>query len=269
MHLRSRLFRRVSALAILLGSQIISFGQDSSKSIVKAKPHTFGVIYDVFLHGNSNMAKAEIVTIEYSNKSKIPYAVRINAAGRFGTTGLQIEADAYPKINKKTYAYINVGAADDILFPQYRAGLSLYRSLPGSFEMEGGFRLLHFQSNVWIYTASLSKYYKKYLFNISTFLTPENGYILRSYFFKTRYYFKEKSYLMLTIGTGISPDDKQNANQLFTANKVRSKRADVSTRIFIKHDNIIFLNAGFMNQRTQEKESTDRVNFTIGYHKVF
>lgn len=260
---------RLLLLILLCFMQMLSVAQDSTKPTVFSKPHMFGITHDATFSSDNNSGKATLTTLEYSNKYKVPYTVRVNVAGRFGTTGMQLEADAYPKINKKTYAYINGGVADDLLFPQYRGGLSLFRSMPASFEVEGGFRLLHFNSTVWIYTASVSKYHKRYLFNMSTFLTPENGYLLRSYFLKTRYYLTEKSYLMLTLGTGISPDDKQNANQLFILNRLRSKRVDLSARIFLIRDNVIYLNAGFMSQQTAEKESADRINVTVGYHKVF
>ena len=57
--------------------------------------------------------------------------------------------DAYPSLSKKTYMYLNVGYSDSyktgtFVFPKYRAGISIYRSLPKSFEAEIGARLLNF-----------------------------------------------------------------------------------------------------------------------------
>lgn len=268
MRLKSTLLLRIFPLAIFLFAHFTSPGQDST-TVQKIKPHMFGLIYDVVLAGNSKIGKAEIVTMEYTNKRKIPYSVRVNVAGRFKTTGMQIETDAYPVINKKMYAYLNAGAADDILFPRYRTGMSLFRSLPAAFEIEGGFRFLYFTSPLWLYTASVGKYHKKYWFNLSTFLAKQNGLPIKSHAFKTRYYFNDKSYMMLTLGTGISPDDRRNNNQLNVSKNINTKRADLSFRLFLKKSNVLSFGTGFLRQSEPGKISSSQYNSTLGYYKIF
>jgi len=90
----------------------------------------------------------------------------------------QFEIDAYPKVTKKSYAYLSYGYSPDNLFPKHRAGAELYHKLPKSFEVSGGLRFLQFDSdsgnkNIYIYTASLGKYYRNYWFNFRTYITPK------------------------------------------------------------------------------------------------
>ena len=264
-----QIYMRHPLLITLCFVQTSLFAQDSMHVTTSLKPHMFGIIYDVAFFPKSDAGPAHLTSLEYTNKNKVPVSLRVNIAKRFSTTGMQLEADAYPLLNKKTYAFLNAGVADDILFPQYRAGISLFRALPSAVEAEGGFRFLYFKSPIWIYTGSIGKYFKNYWFNVSTFLTPEKGSFLHSYFFKTRYYFNEKSFMMVTLGTGISPDDRRNNNQLTGLKRVRSKRVDLSLKLFVKKYNVITLGAGVMKQIDQEKKSSNQASAIIGYHKIF
>lgn len=256
-------------ISVLSLFPITLFGQDSTGLKPIVKQHTFGVVYDVAVFPESELKPAYLTSIEYTNRYKTPITVRVNVAQRFATTGMQLEADAYPAFNKKMYAYINAGIADDVLFPRYRGGASIFRSLPHAFEAEGGFRFLYFQDPVWVYTASLGKYYKNYLFNVSGFFTPSQGFLLQSYFFKTRYYFSEKSYMMLTFGTGISPDDRRNNNQLTSTKKLQSKRVDIGFRLFIKKRTAITFGSSLMKQQDVQKVRSYQINGTVGYFKDF
>ena len=84
---------------------------------------------------------------------------RVNWGKRFGEDGLQYEVDAYPRLGKGTYAYLNAGFSNDDIFPERRYGLQIYRSLGGGFEASIGARLMDFgDSEVTIYTGSIGKY---------------------------------------------------------------------------------------------------------------
>ncbi|MDB5223851.1 MAG: repeat-containing protein [Chitinophagaceae bacterium] len=231
--------------------------------------NTIGIKYDIIAFDKGGNKPWHLLSFEYTRLiKKLPLIARLNYANRFGKSGLQLEAEAYPAISKKIYAYVNAGySKDSLLFPKYRAGFSLYVSLPVGFEAEGGFRLLYFNSPTWIYTAAIGKYYKNYWFNFSTFLTPDNNNILQSYFFKTRYYLNDKDFIMLTLGTGISPDDRNNNIQIKT-NKLSSKQAELSFRNTIKKVNVILINAGWMSQEYQVKKYTSQYTIGIGFQRI-
>lgn len=268
-----KIFRIIFYLSIITACFYLKVNAQDSLTLSTAQKttNTIGIKYDFIYFDKGGNKPWHLLSLEYTRLiKKIPFIARLNYANRFSKSGLQLEAEAYPAISKKVYAYVNAGySKDSLLFPKYRAGFSLYVSLPAAFEAEGGFRLLYFNSPTWIYTAAIGKYYKNYWFNFSTFLTPGNSNILQSYFLKTRYYLDDQDFIMLTLGTGISPDDRNNNIQLNTNNKLGSKKAELSLRSTIKKVNVILISTSWMNEEYQLKKYTNQYNISIGLQRIF
>ncbi|KAA2240206.1 YaiO family outer membrane beta-barrel protein [Chitinophaga agrisoli] len=153
-----------------------------------------------------------LLSVSYARQTKMGTILgRMNYANKFGEDGVQGEIEAYPRISKTFYAYVSAGYSGSDIFSKYRSGLSLYANLPASFEGEVGFRYLYFDDAVWIYTASIGKYYKNWWFNLRTFLTPGEGELSRSFAVTARYYTAgADDYFSIGLGTGVSPDDQRN-----------------------------------------------------------
>ena len=236
----------------------------------KKMPNSIGIKYDLITFDNVVTKPWHLVSIDYTKHiKKTPLITRLNYANRFSKSGFQLEAEAYPALSKKIYTYINAGYSNDrLLFPKYRAGFSLYAALPKKFELEGGFRLLYFNSPTWIYTASVGKYYKRFWFNASTFLTPVSNNILQSYFLKTRYYFNDTDFAMLVLGTGISPDDGKNNIQLNTNSTLKSRKAELVLRNTFKKKNVFHFNIGLMTQEFETSKYADQFNIGIGLQRL-
>jgi YaiO family outer membrane protein len=212
-------------------------------------------------------------SISYSRQTKLGSVIaRINYANRFATSGLQGEVDAYPHISKTFYGYINFGYSGDVgIFPNYRAGFSLYANLPNSFEGEVGLRYLYFTSGTKIYTASLGKYWKSFLFTARTYITPSTTDVSQSYSITGRYYVKSADdYIGLTVGTGISPDDNnQNIQYSNKQNKLASRKISADfNHTFLKW-NIISVSAGLINQEYQPSVKGSQFNISIGLSHRF
>ncbi|MDP4285531.1 MAG: YaiO family outer membrane beta-barrel protein [Bacteroidota bacterium] len=211
--------------------------------------------------------------ISYSRHTKLGTVIaRMNYANRFGSNGIQGEVDAYPHISKTFYAYVNFGYSGNVgVFPNYRAGFSLYANLPNSFEGEVGMRYLYFSSATNIYTASIGKYYKSFLFTARTYLTPSVGTISQSYSLAARYYLRgADDYIGLTMGTGISPDDNnQNIQFSNKQEKLSSKKISASfDHTFLKW-NIISISAGLINQEYAPSEKGNQFNVSVGLSHRF
>lgn len=159
----------------------------------------------------------------------------------------QFEVDAYPKITKKSYAYLSYAYSPDNLFPRHRAGAELYHKLPKSFEISGGLRYLMFDSdsgnkNIYIYTASLGKYYRNYWFNFRTYLTPKNSDVSQSYWLSVRRYLRDsKNYFGLQLGTGVSPDEPKGNISSFETYKYKSQKIRVSYQDRLFTDRFTYL----------------------------
>lgn len=129
---------------------------------------------------------------------------RVQYAQRFGSSGTQFNLDAYPSLFEGMYAYISGGYSDSFVYPEYRFGISFYKSLPASFELEAGIRYLDFNSSQTdIYIASLTKYLGSYLFTVRNYFIPspqDNSNSISG--IVRRYFGDERTYLSFTGGFG-------------------------------------------------------------------
>ncbi len=231
-----------------------------------------GISYDFTGFDKQFADPWHLASISYNRSTSLGAVIgRINYANRFTTSAVQFEADAYPRISKTFYSYVSGGVSNKSgVFPQYRAGFSLYANLPKSFEAEAGFRYLYFSDATWIYTASIGKYFKSYWFNFRTYITPDNKNISRSFSFTTRYYFGGAyDYLSLGLSTGISPDDRINNIQLGNKNKLKSNGISAGFYKTIHKLNIISITAGWMNQEYLASTFGNQYNFGLAYQKRF
>lgn len=233
-----------------------------------------GLSYDYFSFGNYNGRDSwNLASVDISQQTQYGSVTgRVNYANRFKSNGVQFEIDAYPRISKTFYSYLNVGYSGNVgVFPKTKAGFSLYAKLPRNFEGEGGVRYLNFSSATWIYTASLGKYYKNYWFNFRTYLTPAStSNISQSYSLTTRYYYGgADDYWMLTVGTGISPDENNSVLLGQSVYKLKSNNIGAAYNHAFKTLNVIQLNASFSRQEYQVKTIGNQFNIGISLQRRF
>ncbi len=227
-----------------------------------------GVSYDYTYFDKQFSDAWHLVNVDYSRQTKIgSFAGRVNYTNRFAQSGLQFEADGYPRISKVFYAYTNFGySADMPLFPKWRAGFSLYANLPKAFEAEGGFRYLNFDNNTWIYTISAGKYYKNFWFNARTYLSAGSNSISQSYTLTTRYYLKgADDYFSFSIGRGISPDDRIQAIRLNSTYRLRTVRMGGGYRLSFSKRHVFSLTGTYENVEYLPETKGNQLNFSTGY----
>lgn len=213
-----------------------------------------------------------ILSLDYARFTGIGSVIaRVNYGSRFSKQTLQFELDAYPHLFKNLTAYVNLGISDEsAVFPRYRMGLSLYASLPHSFEAEAGFRLLHFSNSTWIYVAGISKYYKNFWFNGRVYLVPDNQKALHSYSLTTRYYFGgADDYWKVGIGYGLSPDDSNSTQSFISDYSLRSKQLSIGFRKTISTFNVIGFSVSALNQEFNKYVYGNQINTIVTYIRKF
>jgi YaiO family outer membrane protein len=159
-------------------------GHLDARQLLERIQHTYQLFkmslryrYDHFERGERSCEPWHLFSFDLSNKMKWGSIIaRVNYASRSfsssAKSGIQFELDLYPRITKGFYAYLNGGYSSSSIFPKYRLGGELYKSLPFSFEISAGIRYLDFSSTqVYIYTGYLGKYYKNYWFSFRPFFT--------------------------------------------------------------------------------------------------
>ncbi len=193
---------------------------------------------------------------------------RVNHAKRFGEAATQFEVDAYPRIRKGTYAYLNVGFSSSSIFPKVRYGAEVYQRLPAGFDASIGFRRLHFTStNVMIYTGSVGKYYGNYLFQFHPFITPSSvGSSVSGNFVIRKYFEDAENYATLSFGAGTAPDQKYTSLDLI---RLYSQKISVDGRKTIGKGTSVLGYIGFANQDLKFGGQRKTYSFSFGIEKRF
>lgn len=249
-------------------SEVRSLANRIKESSSKNK---IGITYDYVTFDKQFSDPWHLVSVDYGRTTSFGSVIgRVNYANRFKENGLQFEAEAYPRISKMFYSYVNLGYSDNVgVFPQWRGGLSLYANLPKSFEGEIGVRYLKFTgSPTWIYTTYLGKYYKSWLFSARAYITPSDytKTVSASYNASARYYYGSADDLVgATIGYGISPDDRSNAIQLDNPVKLTSYRVGLFYKKKIAKMNVLSLDVTWFNQEYLPQTKGNQYQISIGW----
>jgi YaiO family outer membrane protein len=235
--------------------------------------NSVGLKYDYVKFDKQFPDPWHLITANYTRQTNMgSVTFNLNFANRFNRDGLQFELEAYPRISKTFYSYVNLGYSDDVgIFPNWRAGLSLYANLPKSFEAEAGVRYLYFVSSTYIYTLYLGKYYSNFLFGARTYLVPSpNTTVSHSYNAIARYYYGSvDEYIGLTAGYGISPDDRPFAYLLNSTIKLKTLKAGAEWRHAINRLNILTANVSIIIQEYLPNTTGNQFQAGIGYQRRF
>ncbi|MDF2553587.1 MAG: YaiO family outer rane beta-barrel protein [Chryseobacterium sp.] len=233
--------------------------------------NAIGIIYNYSHFDKQFDDDWHVIGVSYKRITSLGSIIlRGNYANKFAQNGTQIELEAYPRLSKIFYLYVGGGYSDDVgLFPKYRTGVSLNANLPHSFEAEIGYRQLYFTNSIWMYTASVGKYYKNFWFNLRTYITPDNKNISHSYTGTVRYYTKSaQDYFAFQIGTGISPEE--NRNNLLENENFKLKTFKIGAEYnFSVQANSFSLGTMYYNQEYLPNEKGNQFDITLGYTRKF
>lgn len=155
-------------------------------------------------------------SISYSRQTKYGSIIgRINLDRRFNENGTQYEVDLYPKITKGLYGYLNFGVSNSFLFPDFRYGVELYKSLPNSFEVSLGIKGLQYSTTTTIYTGSVGWYNGNDYWTLRPYITPHNSGVGASGTLGYRKYRSDaNNYIGFSLGVGYSPEDNHFNTQI-------------------------------------------------------
>ncbi|WP_159076469.1 YaiO family outer membrane beta-barrel protein [Flagellimonas amoyensis] len=213
-----------------------------------------------------------IASLNYQHQTNIgPLIGRLSYGNRFGMGSSQFELDFYPRLSNTFYAYMNAGISNDKgVFPEYRAGFSLYANLPAAFELDAGLRYLQFTDDSWIYTFGLGKYYKNYWFNARAYITPSDNGVADSYALEARYYFGgPDDHVLLRAGTGFSPDNSANNVLYESTSRLRSNNITAGFRKLLGKSNVVYSELTYGRIEFTSDSKDDQYTIKVGYIKRF
>ncbi|REL38946.1 YaiO family outer membrane beta-barrel protein [Rhodohalobacter sp. SW132] len=204
--------------------------QDQHRNIA-----VFGMSYDQF---GDDLDPYQRMYGEYHRLTDYgPVIGRISVVHRFDITDWQAEIDSYPILSSNWYAYLNAGLSGGELFPEFRFGAELYRSLPQTFEGSAGLRYLNFRDDdVIIVTASISKYWRSWFFTFQPFFTPGDAGVNTAFNGIARKYFGDPlSYASLVGGFGFSPDDRRIIDGTAAERLLKSRYFGVDANYLVRN----------------------------------
>lgn len=234
----------VLCLAVTIGAQETSPAEEEKKTQKTEFRYSFE--YESFADDFDIWREH---SVELSHKFRYSSLIgRINTAKRFGDWGQQYEVDAYPKLGKGVYAYVNAGYSDARFFPEWRYGAEIYKNLPASFEASLGFRQLNFQnSNVTLYTGSISKYHGNYFTTLRPFVSEkEDGLSVSGSLQVRRYYATADDYLSFVVSYGESPEPDLTVDEI---NRLESWAVRVTGHTVIRRSLVLTGRAGYRDQQ--------------------
>jgi YaiO family outer membrane protein len=139
-------------------------------------------------------------------------------------TEVQFEAETYPRISDKNYAYLAYAYSPGSYFPTHRAAFEIWEVLPGGWAISAGLHYYYFDRNIFIALASAEKYIRKFWLSGKCYVYFKDDGPRTSFFLNARRYFNDFNYLQLTLGTGTAPDEpfdvREDINRL-SANSIR------------------------------------------------
>lgn len=195
----------------------------------------------------------------------------LNYAHRFGKGANELELESYPSIAKGFYAYIGAaGAISSVgLFPKYRVGFSLYKSLPHSFELEAGLRHLQFTNNTTIYVTGVGKYVGNSFIHLRSYLTPGNNGLSSSFSLSTKCYLSDQRYdfIGFSLGRGVSPDDQSQVSNL--VNRLNTLKAGLDYSKNIRPKTTLAVSASWIYEEYQLDTFGNQFGLSFSFQKRF
>lgn len=138
------------------------------------------------------------------------FIARVNYANRFATDGVQVEADAYPRLSDRVYLYFNAGYSGATVFPEWRFGAEAFTALPGAWEASAGVRQLRFHgAPVTMLTGAVGKYVGNYWVSLRPYVRTHDGTTSATTTMQARRYFEDGDHWMgASVTYGGSPTER-------------------------------------------------------------
>ncbi|NMC38320.1 MAG: YaiO family outer membrane beta-barrel protein [Bacteroidales bacterium] len=173
----------------------------------------------------------------------------------------QFEAEAYPVLSRKNYAYLDYAYSPGSYFPTHRAAVELWQILPAGWAVSAGLNYYYFDRDIFIALVSVEKYIKKYWFSGKCYVYFKDNGPTTSFYLNARRYSNDTDYLQLTLGTGTAPDepfDIQSDLMRLSANSIR-----LAYNFSLTNKLVVRVGAGYSREEYEESMYRDRFEGNI------
>ncbi len=136
-----------------------------------------------------------------------PLVIKANMTRRFSRSDHQFEAEFYPRLWERAYAYLQASYSPKAVhFPEYGFLGELYQSIFNAWDVSVGYRRMGFAAQpVSIYLGSLGYYFGKSIAFFRWYYTPHSRGQDFSWTASLRRYFSDSNFLYVGYGQGSKP----------------------------------------------------------------
>jgi YaiO family outer membrane protein len=236
---------------------------DPDQRVVAAAVKTLGVDYSYSTFAG-DIDSWHLVAVSLGDRGPRGSIIgRANIANRFATNGIQYEVDVYPVLGAGTYAYLNFGYSGSTIFPAWRSGAELFRTLPRAYEASLGYRQLRFTGTpVTLFTGSVGRYTGNYWFSLRPFLRDKDkGLSASASLTARRYYADADNYVGARIGYGSTHSDEVVLSQL---TRTSSSSASVTASRSASSRAITTWTVGFDREELSPSRFRNRWDLGVG-----
>lgn len=214
----------------------------------------------------------DIATLEYIRfHRRGSFGGRINYAGRQMGTGLQAEVETYYTHTPKWYSYGHLAYANEVVFPQWRLGYTLYRTFPRDGEVGLGVRYL--QRDTLRSTSALlalTRGFGDFWFNLRGYAVWEADELTSSFALVSRYYMNNRQdFLSMTAGLGTSPDDRSRLIQFSELTGLLTRSVGAGYQRTFRYRTTLGLNATWITQKVGEQQFNNQYDLYISVMRRF
>jgi YaiO family outer membrane protein len=172
-------------------------------------------------------------------------------------TELQFEAEAYPIISQRDYAWLAYAYSPGKYFPSHRISAEYWHSFKYGLVASAGMHYYYFNRNIFIGTLSVEKYYKSWWFSPRVYFYFKDIGVTTSVYLNARKYFNDINWLQLTAGFGTAPDEPFDIETDLGRLSAKTIRIAYYTSITTN----LFLRTGLGYSREEYAESMQRNRF--------
>ena len=259
----------VTLNSIQHSSGLYKEAQNLKVSILKKQENIVSVGYLNTSFSNPDLSPWHFGILEYIKKTKKgAYAGRVTYGNLLQNNALQAEADAYPKLSKNAYLYLNAGFSDGkSIFPLLRLGGEFYQDVK-QYNFSVGSRYLHFnESDVLMLTGHAAINFNMWKLSYRPFLVNQFENWFPSHIINVRKSFESKeAYIQFDMQYGGLPYNFFITNEL---SKLNAFRTGFDFKFRVK-DNF-FIQTIFMYEMEEfiPSEFRNRYNVQMNFSKRF
>jgi YaiO family outer membrane protein len=190
--------------------------------------------------------------------------IRIGEPDPLTATEIQMEAETWPTLTAKNYAYLAYAYSPGTWFPRHRAAVELWQVLPDGWALSAGLNYYYFTRSIYIGTLSAEKYLGKFWFSARGYFYFKDEGVTTSFYLTGRRYFNDTDYLQVVLGTGTAPDEPFDVQADLMRLSAQSIR--LAYNVVLTNKLMMRIGAGYSSEEYEESVWRNRfeggVNFT-------